>query len=167
MFRPVDGATGTGAANILVQQEGRNWNIAVFNYNATATTQMVNLIAAALPDRFFIATNLWDGSATIVSNSFAVSLNAKQAKLYQLTLAGASPRPRFSTAAMDGNGNFIGRGSNGVYGWTYLVVASSNLALPLLNWTVLTTNSFDANGNFAFTNAIQNGPLNFHALRIP
>ena len=166
-FRPVEGATGTGAANILVQQDGRNWNIAIFNYTLSPTNVTVNLAAAALPARIFVATNLWDGSAMTVTNSFAVSLNAKQAKLYQLNLAGAPPLPRFSTTAMDETGNFIGKGSNGISGWTYLVVASGNLALPLSNWVALATNSFDENGNFAFTNAIQSSPLNFRALRIP
>lgn len=166
-FRPVDGATGTGAANILVQQDGQNWNIAIFNYTLSPTNVTVNMAAAALPARIFVATNLWDGSAMTVTNFFAVSLNAKQAKLYQLNLAGAPSLPRFSTTAMDETGNFIGKGSNGISGWTYLVVASSNLALPLSNWVALATNSFDENGNFAFTNAIQSSPLNFRALRIP
>ncbi len=166
-FRPVDGATGTGAATILVRQDGRSWNIAVFNYTASPTNVTVKLAAAALPDRVFIATNLWDGSTMTVSNSFAVSLNAKQAKLFQLNLAGAPPLPRFTSAAGDGNGNFIGRGSNGISGWTYQVVASSNLAVPLSNWVALATNSFDANGNFQYTNAIQNRPVNWQGLRIP
>jgi hypothetical protein len=165
-FRPVDGATGTGAANILVQQAGRNWNIAVFNYTSSSTNITVNLGAAALPVKSFFATNLWNGSVITVSNSFTVSLNAKQAKLYQLTLTN-TPLPKFSTATLDRSGNFIGKGSNGIYGWTYQVVTSTNLALPLANWTVLTTNSFDTTGNFAFTNTMPNGFQNFHALRIP
>jgi hypothetical protein len=38
------------------------------------------------------------------------------------------------------------------------VLASTNLGLPLANWTVLSTNAFDAGGNFSFTN-----PLNPNA----
>jgi hypothetical protein len=166
-FLPVDGATGTGAATILLQQAGRNWNIAVFNYGSTSTSTTVNLAAAALPAGTFFATNLWDGSTITVSNSFLVSLNAKQAKLYKLSLANP-PSPRFSMAALDPSGNFIGRGSNGISGWTYLVMTSTNLAAPLSNWTPVATNMFDANGNFAFTNTTQNSsPQLLHALRVP
>jgi hypothetical protein len=166
-FRPVDGAAGTGAANILAQQCGRNWNIAIFNYTSSPTNIMVNLAAAALPARGFVATNLWDGSGMSVSNSFTVSLNAKQAKLYQLSLA-TTPAPRFSIPTVDGSGNLICSGSNGIYGWTYQVVASSNLTLPLSSWVIVATNSFDANGNFLFTNPIQkSSPMNFETLQVP
>ena len=36
----------------------------------------------------------------------------------------------------------------------YEVIASTNLTVPLTNWTVLTTNGFDLNGTFHYTNSI-------------
>jgi hypothetical protein len=36
----------------------------------------------------------------------------------------------------------------------YLVLTSTNIALPLTNWTPLSTNSFNADGTFDFTNGI-------------
>jgi autotransporter-associated beta strand protein len=87
-FRPVDGATGTGAASIWAGQNGTNWCIAVFNYTAGTTNQTVNLASAGLPPGYYVGTNLWNGTTTVISGSFTVSLNAKQAKLFQLT-----PRP--------------------------------------------------------------------------
>ena len=36
----------------------------------------------------------------------------------------------------------------------YQVLATTNLAMPLTNWTVLATNAFDANGTFHYTNVI-------------
>jgi hypothetical protein len=44
-------------------------------------------------------------------------------------------------------------GTNGIPTATYYVLAPTNLALPAANWTVMATNTFDADGNFNF-NAI-------------
>jgi hypothetical protein len=90
-FRPVDGASGTGAANILARQNGSNWCIAVFNYTSSAASQTVDLNRAGLPAGTYVATNLWDGTVTTVSGSFNVSLNAKQARLFSLAALVAPP----------------------------------------------------------------------------
>ena len=43
-----------------------------------------------------------------------------------------------------------------------------NGALPVINWTPTQTNSFDASGNFSFTNAISPAvPRLFYLLRVP
>ena len=85
-FTPVEGNTGTSAANIFVRQENAStWNIAVFNYTAKATNETISLSRAGLPTGNYVESNLWDGSTTVVSGSFNVSLNAKQAKLFSLT----------------------------------------------------------------------------------
>lgn len=85
-FTPAEGNTGTSAANIFVRQDGSTWCIAVFNYSSGAANVTVNLSRVGLPSGPYIATNLWDGTTASVSNSFNVSLNAKQAKLFQLTV---------------------------------------------------------------------------------
>ena len=91
-FRPVDGATGTGAGNIFVRQDGTNlWRIAVFNYNSSAAVQAVNLGSAGLPPGTYLATDLWSGATSSVSGSFNVSLNEKQAKLFSLSPVIAPP----------------------------------------------------------------------------
>jgi hypothetical protein len=36
----------------------------------------------------------------------------------------------------------------------YVVLSSTNLALPLSNWTPLVTNSFNLDGTFDYTNAV-------------
>jgi autotransporter-associated beta strand protein len=84
-FTPVEGNTGTSAVNIFARQNGTTWCIAVFNYTSKATNETVNLSRAGLPSGSYNATNLWDGTATVVTGSFNVSLNAKQSKLFQLT----------------------------------------------------------------------------------
>lgn len=77
-----------------------------------------------------------------------------------LVRAAAANQP----AAMGGN-KFLFTGTSGAAGWTYYVLASTNLSLPLSGWTVVATNSFDGAGNFSFTNAIVPGtPGNFMRL---
>ncbi|HEV2434939.1 MAG TPA: hypothetical protein VG077_02980 [Verrucomicrobiae bacterium] len=85
-FTPVEGNTGTSAANIFVRQDGSTWCVAVFNHTSGAANVTVDLSRAGLPSGNYVATNLWDGTTTSVSGSFNVSLNAGQAKLFQLAV---------------------------------------------------------------------------------
>ena len=45
-------------------------------------------------------------------------------------------------------------GDSGVSGANFYLLTSTNLALPISNWTRLLTNQFDVGGNFNFTNDI-------------
>jgi hypothetical protein len=48
------------------------------------------------------------------------------------------------------------------------VLASTNVALPLASWTTIATNSFDASGNFSFTNGVNPAlPKQFFIIRLP
>jgi hypothetical protein len=50
----------------------------------------------------------------------------------------------------------------------YYVLASSDAALPLDQWTRIATNQFDTAGNFSVTNAIDlSGPHTFFTLQLP
>jgi autotransporter-associated beta strand protein len=64
-----------------------------------------------------------------------------------------TPQPRIVSCNSSGSSLLIS-GTNGVPGWTYLVLAQTNLASPLSDWTPISTNQFDASGNFSFTNTI-------------
>jgi hypothetical protein len=58
-------------------------------------------------------------------------------------------------------------GTNGVPNWTYYVLTSTNLSLPLSNWTTTATNTFDGAGNFNFTNSPNpNTPRTFYLLKL-
>lgn len=167
-FTPVEGNTGPNAANILVRQDGITWCLAVFNYTAGSTNETVNLSRAGLPPGVFAATNLWNGTVTTVSNSFNVSLNARQAKLFRLGLAGGLPSPEFTTLTSTGAGGLVFYGSNGTPGWKYRVLISTNLTLPVPQWLCLVTNTFDANGNFVFTDSVAPATLQqFYWLETP
>ena len=79
------------------------------------------------------------------------------------------PPPSFSTASFVGsNGNLIVSGTGGVTNGAYTVLASTNIALPLNQWTPIATNQFNSSGNFVFTNPVQtNVPQTFFLLEVP
>jgi hypothetical protein len=68
-------------------------------------------------------------------------------KMFGLTL------PQIESSKMDGR-HFIFNGTNGVPGSTYYILASTNLLLPMINWTVIATNRFDRQGHFDFNTSI-------------
>ena len=78
-----------------------------------------------------------------------------------LSFANIAPAP-------GSGGGFILSGAGGVSNGTYYVLTSSNLLLPLTNWTRIATNQFDSEGDFIFTNAAQtNAPQLFYSLQLP
>jgi hypothetical protein len=75
--------------------------------------------------------------------------------------------PKFGLISVSGN-NLILTGANGVPNSTCYLLASTNLALPFNQWTVVATNTFDGNGNFNFTNAPDpKMPQTFYQLEMP
>src|SRR6185436_19489949 len=74
---------------------------------------------------------------------------------------------KFSSLTLSGT-NVIFNGSGGPSNATYWVLASTNVALPLTNWTRLLTNQFNASGDFTFTNAVTPAvPQRFYILQMP
>jgi hypothetical protein len=61
--------------------------------------------------------------------------------------------PHFGSVTLLG-GNLIFSGAGGATNGNYVVLSSTNVASPLLNWLPVTSNLFDASGNFLFTNPI-------------
>jgi alpha-galactosidase len=165
-FRPVDGATGTGAGNVFVRQDGDTWCIAVFNYTSSATNETVNLSSAGLPAYTFAATNLWNGTTSLVSSTMSVSLNAKQAKLFRLGLTGNPARPQVAMTTQTNRNQVVFSVSSGIPGWPCYLIASTNAALPTTQWQVVGTNTFDSNGNAGFTNVIGTVPWQFYLLKL-
>ncbi|MGH7952542.1 MAG: autotransporter-associated beta strand repeat-containing protein [Limisphaerales bacterium] len=76
-----------------------------------------------------------------------------------------TPPPKIGVVKINTN-NFILSGSNGVPNWPYYVLTSTNLALPLSQWTVIATNTFDGGGNFNLTNANLNMLRAFYLLKL-
>jgi autotransporter-associated beta strand protein len=75
-----------------------------------------------------------------------------------------TPQPGIVGPGLSG-GNFVFGGTNGVPGWPCLELASTNLAAPLNQWTIVATNGFDGIGNVSFTNSPDpNAPQMFYRL---
>jgi hypothetical protein len=59
-----------------------------------------------------------------------------------------------------------GTNNNGGQNFRYEVLASTNITLPLSNWTSLATNTFNVDGTFDYTNAINPvNPQRFYDVR--
>jgi len=64
-------------------------------------------------------------------------------------------------------GSLALQGTGGTPNWYYTVLSSTNLALPLAQWTVTDTNFFDVSGNFNWTNsASPNAPQQFYLIKV-
>jgi len=72
-------------------------------------------------------------------------------------------RPHITSHAVNGS-NLVLSGTNGVPGWAYYVLTSTNVARPLINWTRAATNVFRAAGDFAFTNNLGGSPQQYYLL---
>ena len=83
----------------------------------------------------------------------------------QSVMVGTPPitRPRIAGVVVNGS-NLIFSGTNGVPDATYYVLTSTNISLPRANWGPISTNQFDANGSFAFTNGLNGQPRQFYLL---
>ena len=75
--------------------------------------------------------------------------------------------PIFSLIMKAGNGLAM-TGTGGITNANFVLLNSTNLAVPVSQWTSLTTNRFDGNGNFNFTNpANASLPQSFYLLELP
>jgi fibronectin-binding autotransporter adhesin len=75
--------------------------------------------------------------------------------------------PTISHVSLSGGNVVISGTNNSGPGGTYHVLSSTNLTVPLTNWTVLTNGTFDGSGNFSTTNATGPGPRQFYILQVP
>ena len=65
------------------------------------------------------------------------------------------------------DGNLVFQGTNGTPNWTYTVLSSTNLTLPLGQWMATATNLFDSLGNFTWTNSAGTmGPQQFYIIQV-
>ena len=92
---------------------------------------------------------------------------APQAGLRQILpqLVSTPPPPRISGATMMAD-DFVFSGTNGAPGWTYYVLASTNLMFPKAAWNIISTNIFDSQGCFCITNVTLPVPQEYYQLLV-
>jgi hypothetical protein len=87
-----------------------------------------------------------------------------------LWLSGSSPlrRPFFTSATLQSNSFLSLVGTNGIPYSFFSVLASTNAASPISNWTSIQTNNFDSSGNFTFAIPLDaTSPSQFFLLQLP
>jgi hypothetical protein len=72
------------------------------------------------------------------------------------SLVVGSGLPQFAIVKLLGT-NLVFNGTGGTAGSNYVMLASTNLTLPLTHWTALVTNIFDDSGQFHYTNHVSPG----------
>jgi autotransporter-associated beta strand protein len=137
---------------------GGKLTVVVTGTNALAVNDTFNLFDWGTRSGSFTATNLpanytWDLSQLAVNGTIRVS--------------GVLNRPTVNPPVRSG-GNYILTGTGGTPGGAYTWLNSTNVSLPLTQWTTNTTGTFDGSGNFS--NAIPinvSEPARFFQLRVP
>ena len=105
------------------------------------------------------------GATPATGHAYLYSLDTNTTGRVNFIVA-TPPPPVFSTAILNNGTNLIMSGSGGTTNFPYLVLSSTNVALPLSQWTHVATNSFPANGNFSITNNVA-GNQEFFLLQYP
>jgi autotransporter-associated beta strand protein len=76
------------------------------------------------------------------------------------------PKAAISGAALS-SGGLVFSGTNGPAGMQYRILTTTNVSLPLANWTPVVTNVFAADGSYSYTNAPGVNPAGFFLLVSP
>jgi hypothetical protein len=76
------------------------------------------------------------------------------------------PTPTITGVSLNGTLLTI-TATNGAANGPYALLESTNVALPLTNWTVLMSNSFDASGNINFSTNITTNAHEFYIIQQP
>ncbi|MGV2805100.1 carbohydrate-binding protein, partial [Clostridium perfringens] len=87
-FRPVEGNTGTQAADVFVLDDQGTRYVAVFNYTQNTAQRTVDLVPAGIASAgaaSYTVTDVWIGQSQTVSGpSLDVTLKAAESKLYKI-----------------------------------------------------------------------------------
>ena len=135
-------------------------NVVLINSFVPAVGQVFHLINAGTTLGSFTTVNL----PTLTGGlEWQNNLNADG------TIAVIAPTdsgPQFGSVVLSGSG-LIFAGTGGVTNGGFMVLSSTNVAAPLLDWIPVSTNPFDANGDFLLTNPINPArPQEFYRLEL-
>lgn len=99
---------------------------------------------------------------------YTYSLTNSPGLIQLLVQAPAPPSPPTIGSINATAQGLVMSGTGGTTNGAFYVLVSTNIALPLNQWTPIATNQFDGSGNFIFTNAlVPNAPQAFYLLQIP
>jgi autotransporter-associated beta strand protein len=136
-------------------------------------TLSLNFTAGALVNgsslKLFNASSYSGSFASILPATPGAGLKWDTSKLAASGILGVVnaviPVPTFSSWTVTSSG-LVMSGTNGTANASFNVLSSTNVALPLNEWTTNASGTFDANGNFIVTNAVNSGlPAQFFRLQ--
>ena len=142
-FIQTNGTMTISAGTVIkVNNIGAPLAVGVHPLIAAATSGNVGRVTGALP-------------AVVLSGSGATGATTLQINgaggLDLVVASGVLPPAMISSISVSG-GNLIFQGTNGAASGTYSILTSTNISLPLANWTTNSTGTFTAGG--AFSNAV-------------
>ncbi len=95
----------------------------------------------------------WDTNRLYTEGVLAIGFGELNPRIAQVTVTGT---------------DFVAHGVGGPAGYTFTAVCTTNLALPLSEWPVAGTGTFDGAGAFSFTHPLTfTAPQMFFTIRIP
>jgi autotransporter-associated beta strand protein len=113
-------------------------------------------------------TGSFNPTPIIVNGATTRPASIDQTTAHQINLVVAAAGPPAIGSVIRSGSNLILSGTGGTAGGEYYVLLSTNLALPLSNWTSIATNVFDGSGGFSLTNPINLAePQQFWILKEP
>jgi T5SS/PEP-CTERM-associated repeat protein len=141
------------------------------SYGGSLTVTNLGPDALSAGDQFFLfsATEYGGAFSSVALPALASGLAWTNSLLQDGSIAvveAANPL-QFTNVTVTGSQLIFG-GSGGTSNGHYHVLAATNVALPLAQWTPIATNLFDNAGHFHFTNTIVPGvPQKFYRLMFP
>jgi hypothetical protein len=115
--------------------------------------------------RDFPPTGSWGSWSTVSNNAYLqagnntvrlTAIGSSGGNIDYLRRLGGVPAtpPQFGAASLQGESALVVNGTGGMSNAPYFVLASTNISLPLSQWTRIQTNQFSGAGNFSFTNTL-------------
>ncbi|HEY3761080.1 MAG TPA: hypothetical protein VGN23_04980 [Verrucomicrobiae bacterium] len=97
-------------------------------------------------------------SGSLVDNVGSIDLSINTAPIVS---------PTISRLSFSGGQIVVSGTNNAGSSGTYHLLSSTNVTLPLANWTVVLSGSFNSNGSFSLTNSAPANSQSFYILKIP
>lgn len=158
-------ASGSPTSDELVSQAS------ITNGGALVVTDIGGGLPGGTTYKLFNAASYVGTFSSVTLPTLDAGQTWNTANLYvngTISVVGSGTPPRFSSIITSGN-NIVLNATNGSPTGSVSVLATTNLLLPLAQWSTLTTGNFDNSGNFAYTNtgALTSGkPQQFFILQL-
>ena len=150
------GATDAGTFGVAAEEYGTGWfNTSFYRTNgwrhAAITVDANNTAVFSIDDTVVLkhATGATNGFNVFTTTELQPTLGTyNQSAYYDDITLSLITEPKIVGSSFSDKTNLVINATEGVLGWTYKVVMSTDAALPLNQWTPISTNELSANGPF-------------------